>query len=216
MPLGVTYALLYMGRYNLTIVKITFGDQMAKSDFGIIFAAGTFTYAFAFLLNGPLTDRIGGRKAMLIATVGSGVANALMGLFIFLDPAANLLMPFSFLYALNMYFQSFGAVSIVKVNTHWFHVRERGMFGGIFGILISSGIFLAFEIGQQIFDWLHVSTGADGATVTTAPYWVFWIPSLLLFCLLRRRLPHCPGLTRRSRLGGYRTGRCLQRRGRRP
>jgi OPA family glycerol-3-phosphate transporter-like MFS transporter len=171
-----------MGRYNLTIVKINFGEHMANSDFGIIFAAGTFTYAFAFLLNGPLTDRIGGRKGMLIATFGSGIANALMGLLIFRDPAADLLLPFSILYAINMYFQSFGAVSIVKVNAHWFHVRERGMFGGIFGILISSGIFLAFGIGQQIFDWLHISTGADGAAVTTAPYWVFWIPSLLLFC----------------------------------
>ena len=26
MPLGHTYALLYMGRYNLTIAKIAFGD----------------------------------------------------------------------------------------------------------------------------------------------------------------------------------------------
>jgi OPA family glycerol-3-phosphate transporter-like MFS transporter len=180
-PLGVTYALLYMGRYNLTIVKINFAEQMANSDFGIIFAAGTFTYAFAFLINGPLTDTIGGRKAMLIATLGSGIANAIMGFVIFTAPTANLVVIFSVLYAVNMYFQSFGAVSIVKVNAHWFHVRERGMFGGIFGILISSGIFLAFGIGQQIFDWLHVSTAPDGSTVTTAPYWVFWIPSILLF-----------------------------------
>jgi OPA family glycerol-3-phosphate transporter-like MFS transporter len=104
-----------------------------------------------------------------------------MGLVIYLRPTANLLLPFSLLYALNMYFQSFGAVSVVKVNAHWFHVRERGMFGGIFGILISSGIFLAFGIGQQIFDWMHVSTGSGGETLTTAPYWVFWIPAILLF-----------------------------------
>jgi OPA family glycerol-3-phosphate transporter-like MFS transporter len=118
---------------------------------------------------------------MLLATAGSSAANALMGLVIYLAPTANLLLPFSILYALNMYFQSFGAVSVVKVNAHWFHVRERGMFGGIFGILISSGIFLAFGMGQQIVDWFHVSTAADGSVVTTAPYWVFWIPSILLF-----------------------------------
>ena len=34
----------------------------------------------------------------------------------------------SVLYAVNMYFQSYGAVSIVKVNATWFHVRERGGF----------------------------------------------------------------------------------------
>ena len=43
-----------------------------------------------------------------------------------------------------MYFQSFGAVSIVKVNANWFHVTERGGFSGVFGTMIASGIFLAF------------------------------------------------------------------------
>ena len=30
-------------------------------------------------------------------------------------------------YAVNMYFQSYGAVSIIKVKAYWFHVRERGV-----------------------------------------------------------------------------------------
>ena len=61
----------------------------------------------------------------------------------------------SFLYALNMYFQSFGAVSIVKVNASWFHVRERGQLGGIFGILISLGIYFAYDWSR-----LHRQGGA--------------------------------------------------------
>lgn len=179
-PLGVTYALLYMGRYNLTIAKIAFGDLMPKADFGTIFAAGTVTYAFAFVINGPLTDKIGGRKAMLISASGAAIANALMGLFTYSNPTSHLLLVFSLLYAGNMYFQSFGAVSIVKVNSHWFHVRERGMFGGIFGILISTGIFFAFQVGQFIVDLLHTTTAADGTMIVGPPYWVFWVPSLLL------------------------------------
>jgi OPA family glycerol-3-phosphate transporter-like MFS transporter len=87
---------------------------------------------------------------------------------------------FSLFYALNMYFQSFGAVAIVKVNSAWFHVRERGMFGGLFGILISAGIFLAFQVGQLIVDALHTTTGADGAKLVSPPYWVFWIPAAFL------------------------------------
>ena len=55
-----------------------------------------------------------------------------------------------------MYFQSFGAVSIVKVNASWFHLRERGTFGGIFGILISLGIYLAFDWAPKIAE-LHVA-----------------------------------------------------------
>jgi OPA family glycerol-3-phosphate transporter-like MFS transporter len=66
-----------------------------------------------------------------------------------------------------MYFQSFGAVSIVKVNAAWFHLRERGTFGGIFGILISLGIYFAY-------DWGHL-------IVTHAPTpWVFFVPAAIL------------------------------------
>jgi OPA family glycerol-3-phosphate transporter-like MFS transporter len=178
-PLGITYALLYMGRYNLTVAKNALGDLMDKSDFGVIFSVGTFVYAFAFVINGPLTDKIGGRLAMLISALGAAVANLLMGFFTTTRPS-NLVPMFSLLYGANMYFQSFGAVAIVKVNSHWFHVRERGMFGGIFGILISAGIFLAFQVGQGIVDLLHTTRLPDGGTVTEPPHWVFFIPAMLL------------------------------------
>lgn len=178
-PLGITYSLLYMGRYNLTVAKNALGDLMTKSDFGVIFGWGTIVYALAFVINGPLTDKIGGRKAMLISAGGAAAMNALMGLFTYLKPDLNLVVVFCILYSLNMYFQSFGAVSIVKVNSGWFHVRERGIFGGIFGILISLGIFLAFQVGQLIVDTLH-TTVVGGATVVSSPFWVFWIPGILL------------------------------------
>jgi len=181
LPLGLTYALLYMGRYNLTVSKNAFGDLMTKSEFGTIFFFGTVTYAVAFLLNGPLTDKIGGRKAILIAAAGAAVMNLLMGLFTYFKPALNMIVAFSILYSINMYFQSFGAVSIVKVNASWFHVRERGIFGGIFGVLISAGIFLAFQVGQFIVDRFHSAPQADGTlVVTSAPYMVFFVPSVLL------------------------------------
>src|SRR6266496_195871 len=61
-PLGMTYAFLYMGRYNLAVSKTALGDLMSNKDFGWIFAAGTWTYALSFLINGPLVDRIGGRR----------------------------------------------------------------------------------------------------------------------------------------------------------
>ena len=157
-PMGLTYALLYMGRYNLTVAKTSLGDLMTKEDFGIIFGAGTVTYALSFLINGPLIDRIGGRKGILFASAGSALANLSMGLYLLYvigsgDPSnAPLRLVFSLLYSVNMYFQSYGAVSIVKVNAHWFHVRERGGFSGIFGTMISSGIFLAFTVNGWILD----------------------------------------------------------------
>src|ERR1051326_5092800 len=69
-PLGMTYAFLYMGRYNLAVSKNALGILMSKEDFGIIFGAGTTTYALSFLINGPLVDKIGGKKGILIAALG--------------------------------------------------------------------------------------------------------------------------------------------------
>jgi MFS transporter, OPA family, glycerol-3-phosphate transporter len=167
LPLGLTYSFLYMGRYNLTVSKNALGSLMSNADFGTIFFWGTLVYGFAFIVNGPLTDKFGGRFAILLAAAGSALMNLLMGVFVWTGYTDNLVLIFSVLYALNMYFQSFGAVAIVKVNAHWFHLKERGVFGGIFGILISLGVYFAFDWGQLI--------------VENAPtYWVFFVPTAML------------------------------------
>lgn len=182
-PLGISYALLYMGRYNLTVSKNALGDLMSKAAFGEIFGVGATVYAFAFLINGPLTDKIGGKKSMLIGMGGTIVANLLMGAYLYSilhgavapDPG-KLQLVFTVLYALNMYFQSYGAVAIVKTNAPWFHVRERGTFGGIFGIMISSGLFFAFDVNQRILN----QTSGLGINGGQAVWWVFFAPALLL------------------------------------
>ena len=199
--MGLTYAFLYMGRYNLTVSKNALGDLMTNEDFGIIFAAGTFTYAFAFLINGPLADKFGGKKAILLGALGSGLMNLIMGLtvksMLVTGHEANLTLIFSILYAMNMYFQSFGAVAIVKVNASWFHVRERGVFGGIFGILISLGVYFAFDWGYGVVEatkanldshlsWIQVVirhlTGATNATIDET-WWVFIVPAVILWVM---------------------------------
>ena len=155
-PLGLTYAFLYMGRYNLSAAKTAIG--LTAEEFGLIGGIGTVTYGVAFLLNGPLTDRWGGRATILIAAAGAAAANLLMGVALAAGtiPEAEggdraMVVPvFGLLYAANMYFQSFGAVSIVKVNTAWFHLRERGTFGGIFGILISLGLYFAYDPSRML------------------------------------------------------------------
>jgi len=174
-----------MGRYNLTVSKNALGELMPKSDFGWIFGIGAVTYAVSFLINGPLVDRIGGRRGILIGAAGACLANLAMGLYLYHvlgldDPAsAPLKWVFIVLYALNMYFQSYGAVSIVKVNASWFHVRERGTFSGIFGIMISSGIFLAFDVTGRILDSALVT--GQGHAGGDALWWAFLTPAALLF-----------------------------------
>lgn len=155
-PLGMTYAFLYMARYNLNVSKNALGDTMSIQQFGIIFAAGTITYGLAFLINGPIVDKIGGKKGIMIAAVGSSIMNFMMAgatyLYMMGRLKTNMVVAFSILYALNMFFQSYGAVSIIKVKAYWFHVRERGVFGAIFGTLISFGVYFAFDWGAAIVE----------------------------------------------------------------
>jgi len=199
-PLGMTYAFLYMARYNLNVSKNALGDMMTKEQFGIIFAAGTITYGFSFLLNGPIVDKIGGKKGIIIAALGSSIMNLIMAgatyLYLMGRLHTNMVVVFSVLFALNMFFQSYGAVSIIKVKAYWFHVRERGVFGAIFGTLISFGVYFAFDWGAAIVEAskLHpegeltafgrfiqhifaIDTGTTNAT-----WLVFAIPSFLLLC----------------------------------
>lgn len=151
LTVGLTYAFLYMGRYNMTVCAAALGARLSNQQFGTILASGSITYGLSFWLNGPLTDRFGGRKTIIVSAAGSAVMNVAIGLILAsTPPTASLVVPFSALYALNMYFQSFGAVSIIKVNSAWFHVRERGTFSGVFGILISLGFYFAFDWGRWI------------------------------------------------------------------
>jgi OPA family glycerol-3-phosphate transporter-like MFS transporter len=198
--IGLAYAFLYMGRYNLTVAKNALGDLMTKAEFGNIFGVGSLVYGFAFVFNGPLTDRLGGRRVMLFATLGAAIVNAAMGLVLYGITHRGWDLPiygtFMLLYAANMYCQSFGALAIVTVKAPWFHVSERGTFSTIFGVMISLGLYFAFDWGYAIM----AATRADvdpaklgvvaaivhgvfgtGQSGVDENWWLFYIPALLLF-----------------------------------
>jgi OPA family glycerol-3-phosphate transporter-like MFS transporter len=163
--LGLMYAMFYMARYNLSVADpyLLKAFGWTKADLGILKSAGLITYGISVFLNGPLADRIGGKRAILIGAVGSAVCNcvfAILGWQLAAGgggrPAAVALAAVS---AGNYYFQSFGALSIVKVNAAWFNVRERGTFAGIFGIMIQAGRMLPFVVGARLlksFAWPSV------------------------------------------------------------
>ncbi len=174
-PLGLTYAFLYFARYNVNELTTALGAKTDNKAFGIIFAAGTLVYGFSFIINGPLTDKLGGRTTILLSAAGAAGANLLMGLVVYGEAKLGWVLPgglvawLAVLYALDMYFQSFGAVSIVKVNAAWFHVRERGVQGGVFGILISLGVYFGY-------DW----SKAIAKAAPSSPWWIAIIPGLVL------------------------------------
>ena len=191
-PLGMTYAFLCMGRYNIIVAKGALGTLMSKSDLGIIFGVGTWVYALSFVVNGPLIDKhLGGKRGMIISAVGASLANVALGVLTWFIVArhlkVNLVASYSLLYAVNMYFQSFGSMSIIKVKAYWFHVRERGVFGAIFGSLISIGVYFAFDWGGSIIAMTKAdSTGllhkifASAGPPLDATWSIFYIPAVIL------------------------------------
>lgn len=173
-PLGLTYASLYMGRYNFNVYRNHARELHGLTDaqVGLIATVGFWVYATSLLVNGPLAEKIGGRRAILIGVGGASLLNLAIALFL-RGPAndGNVVLGLSLLYGANMYFQSFGAISVVKVNSAWFHWRERGLIGGVFGSMISLGYFLALGIGGLIY--------------ANLPYWaLFLVPSGVLAAML--------------------------------
>jgi OPA family glycerol-3-phosphate transporter-like MFS transporter len=192
LPLGMTYAFLCMGRFNLIVAKGALGPLMSNEDLGIILGVGAWVYALSFFINGPLIDKkIGGKNGMLVSALGAALSNVALGVLTWLVTArhlkVNLVVAFSVVYSLNMYFQSYGAMSIIKVKAYWFHVRERGVFGAIFGTFISAGTYFAFDWSSSIISMTKASSGdnllkrifGSGSTVD-ATWAVFFVPAAIL------------------------------------
>ncbi|HUJ28597.1 MAG TPA: MFS transporter [Myxococcales bacterium] len=189
--LGALYALFYMSRYNYSATSAYLASVLGwrNAELGIFETVMPLVYGLSVVLNGPVADRIGGKRAFLIGTAGAICANILFGcsaLFV-VHPAVwdaskhvaqpaqlaaglsarTLLVAMASIWAVNGFFQSFGALSIVKVNAHWFTIRERGTFAGIFGVLIRFGLILAFSGVPLIVSFLPWQ-------------WAFWVPAALL------------------------------------
>ncbi len=125
-PLGLTYATFYMGRYNFNVASSDIMEtfHLSKAEIGTIATAGFWTYALSVILNGPLADRIGGKKAIIFGGIGTAAAQPGHRRSLFLAGwQTKIVVGMSLLYAVNKYFQSFGALSVVKVNAAWFHVQ---------------------------------------------------------------------------------------------
>lgn len=201
MLVGLMYSFFYMTRYNFSAIAPSLQEVFGwtKGDLGLFETLLPLIYGLSVVFNAPIADKFGGRKAFLFGAVGVVVMNLIFGGFNFivqspaswsvaqdgtrtLTAAATLTGGMSargaawmmaIAWAINGYFQSFGALSIVKINAQWFHLRERGTFGAIFGVLIRFGLILSFSGAPLIVAYLPWQ-------------WAFWIPAgfvALLFVL---------------------------------
>ena len=172
---GLLYTSFYTCRYNLAIANKSISDEFhfSHADIGWIIGIASLAYGCGQIVNGLLTDRLGGKRAMLIGAAGTITMNILFGVASFW----GLLWLFVLIRGIDQYMQAFGAPGMVKINAAWFAHTERGRFAGIFGFMINAGRFLinsfgpAFLAGFVFLGLWHVPP--------LHWRWLFWIPAII-------------------------------------
>ena len=170
---GLMYTSYYLCRYNLPLANKAIADEFhfSKSDMSSIISAQLLAYAIGQIVNGLLTDRLGGKRAMLIGAAGTVTMNLLFGASSFW----GFLWLFVVLRSIDGYVQAFGAPGFIKINAAWFGQTERGTFAGIFGFMINLG-----RLGINYFG-AALLAGFTFLGMWQVPAlhwrWLFWIPA---------------------------------------
>src|SRR5215217_5877539 len=78
---GFMYTSYYFCRYNFSYANKAIKDEFgfSNSDIGTILSMQFVAYGCGQIINGLLTDRIGGKRAMLIGAAGTITVNLLFG-----------------------------------------------------------------------------------------------------------------------------------------
>lgn len=185
---GLTYAFAYMGRYNISVANLQsiWNYYNCSSSYGTIILAGNLAYAIFVITNGYIVDLLGAKMGMCIGAIGSGATNLLMGIVSSIPDLYNSAKDvdnktpinngnvfvglMSTIYVINNFFQTFCTSSICKLGVNWYAMTERGVFSGLFGVVISFGFFLAFQVDGLIL--------GDGDPQHLP--WIFFTPAIVL------------------------------------
>jgi len=146
------YGFYYVCRLSFSVAKKSMADAgvFDAAELGWIGSAVFFAYAFGKLANGILADRVNTRKFMATGLFVSAIINLTLGF-------SSAFTVFLVLWALNGWFQSFGAASSVVTITHWYDGKERGTFYGMWASSHNIGEAITF-IGTAVivstFGWM--------------------------------------------------------------
>jgi len=176
LPVAAAYAAYYLGRYNLAAMNVPAIRgllNLSEMQFGVIIAAGMWSYAFTAPITGRLVGTLGGWRAVQLGCAGAGLANLSVLLVRECVAAASdesgwsLTMGLGAAYATNLAMQGFGTAASLSLVSAWYAPSERGLFSGLFNVWINFGYLLALTSEVKIvklFGWS----------------WAFALPGLLL------------------------------------
>ncbi len=135
----IGYGLVYTCRLALSMVKkpLIDGGIFTPVELGIIGSALFYSYAFGKLTNGFLADHMNLKVFFAFGVLISALINIGMGF-------STVLWVSVVLWALNGWFQGFGAPTGAVALTTWFSNRERGRMYGIWSTAHAIGEGLTF------------------------------------------------------------------------
>jgi OPA family sugar phosphate sensor protein UhpC-like MFS transporter len=153
----IGYGIAYMCRLGLSVVKkpLIDGGIFTADDLGVIGSAIFYGYAFGKLVNGFLADHANIKRFLTAGILLSALVNVAMGW-------STLLWVWVILWALNGWFQGFGAPAGIVSLSQWFSNRERGRYYGIWSTAHSLGEGLTFVGSAALVSYFGWRAGFAG------------------------------------------------------
>lgn len=183
LTLGIGYAFLYMGRYHLSVLNT---DEyrsklnISQDNLGWVFTIGYWAYSFSVPFTGYFVSTLNPKYVLMFGCAGSGLMNLFVGSMYaaneaheknrgtensFMFPGFPLLC---FFVVVNFALQGAATSIIPQINASWYKTKEAGNFSGVFSVLVSTGYFLALNLGAVI-----VSASSDW-------FFIFYTPAIAL------------------------------------
>jgi len=161
LSISVGYGIAYTCRLGLSVVKkpLIDGGIFSAEQLGIIGSGLLYGYAFGKLVNGFLADHANIKRFFAVGVLMSALVNLSMG-------RSLILWVWVALWALNGWFQGYGAPSGIVSLSNWFSNRERGRFYGIWSTGHSIGEGLTFVGSATLVSLLGWQWGFWGAGTT--------------------------------------------------
>ena len=177
------YASFYFTRQSFGVAKVALeGDPavaLQRTDFGMVDSAYLTAYMLGQFLFGPLGDRFGPRR-MLLLGMGLSILAAIASGF------SSVLWAFVTFATIQGVAQSTGWSNTSKTMSSWFSLNERGRVIGLWCTHYTVGAAIALPFAGCMMEYFGHSASPGAAGPAIVPYWpaAFWGPAAALAVVL--------------------------------
>ena len=176
------YAGFYFTRQAFGVAKIALEKdpqiRLQRDQLGQVDSAYLTTYMLGQFIFGPMGDRFGPRRILLVGMALSIIAAIASG-------CSTTLAAFVAFAAVQGVAQSTGWSNSAKVMSSWFSLRERGRVLGWWCTHYTVGSAAALAFAGSLMDYFGTAPSQSGADAHVIPYWpaAFWGSAAVLACV---------------------------------